>query len=302
MNWVILLAGGSGTRLADESLRRFGYAKPKQFCDFGGGTLLELTLLRARPIAPDHRIVVITTRTHRDEARIILARHPEVQHLEQSRNRDTTAGLLLPILHIRQADPDATLVIMPTDHAVGDAQVFGTALADALALVQSDRQAIAMLGAAPSGLDEGYGWLVPSAETGRWPAVARFREKPPGPELAALRDAGALLNTFVLVAEAATLEGAFARWTPECYAALAATQMDRARVDEAFERLTDSNFSRDVLEHIPQQLRIVPLPVAAAWSDIGTPERLEQVRWLGHRPVHPPHAGPIATSGPQPAA
>lgn len=292
MIWVILLAGGSGTRLAGESLRRYGYAKPKQFCDFGGGTLLELTLERARRFAPDHRIVVVTTRTHRSEARPILDRHPAVQHLEQPRNRDTTSGLLLPILWVRAADPGAKLIIMPTDHAVGDESLFIASLVDALDVVWRDNDAIAMLGAAPGGLDDGYGWVLPAAAAGRCPSVARFREKPPCEEVAGLRAAGALLNTFVLVAWAATLERAFSQWAPESYGALRATQLDPTMIEDTFERLTDSNFSRDVLEHIPQQLRLVPLPEAAGWSDIGTPERLAQVSW------RPPRAARAAREGP----
>lgn len=284
MNWVILLAGGAGTRLADESLRRYGYARPKQFCDFGGGTLLELTLYRARRFAPDRRIVVITTRQHRRDACPIMTRHPRVCHLEQPRNRDTTPGLLLPLMHIRALDPEATVIVMPTDHAVADEVVFASTVEHALEVVENHADAIALLAAEPSGLDADYGWLVPAAGPAvssdeRWPPVAAFREKPLCDEIPRLRAQGALLNTFVFAARAATLEDAFQRWAPQYLEGILATHRDPALLEVTFDVLPNSNFSRDVLQRMPGQLRIVPLPKSAGWSDIGTPERLANARW-----------------------
>ncbi len=313
MNWVILLAGGAGTRLADESLRRYGYARPKQFCDFGGGTLLELTLFRARRFAPDRRIVVITTRQHRRDACPIMTRHPRVCHLEQPRNRDTTPGLLLPLLHIRALDPAATVIVMPTDHAVADEAAFALAVEHALEVVASHEDAIALLAAEPSGLDADYGWLVPAPRSGaapagspgsdteKWPPVASFREKPLGDEIPRLRAAGALLNTFVFAARAATLEHAFQRWAPAYFEGILATHREPSLLEVTFDLLPSSNFSRDVLERMAEQLRIVPLPPSAGWSDIGTPERLASVRWPGPRDEGAPgtfartsHASPRA--------
>jgi len=116
MIWALLLAGGDGSRLAREALRLFGYTKPKQYCDFGGGTLLELPLARARRFAPDRRNVVVTSQTHRADALEVMRRHPEVTHLERPLNRDTTSGILLPVLNVHRLDPDATVIVMPTDH------------------------------------------------------------------------------------------------------------------------------------------------------------------------------------------
>jgi len=279
MVWVILLAGGAGVRLARESVRRYGYPRPKQYCDYGGGTLLELTLARARRFAPDRRIVVITTRPHRGDALEVMKRHPQVVHLEQPRNRDTTSGILLPLLHVRAIDPDAIIIVMPTDHAIAAPGVFSAAVLEGLQVVREGGDRIALLAAEPSGLDEDYGWVVPAAGGGRWPRVARFREKPARDELVGLREAHALVNTFVLVARSATLERAFACWTPDCLETVLAARRDPALFDVAFDLLADSSFSHDVLEHIPEQLRIVPLAKSAGWSDIGTPARLAQAGW-----------------------
>jgi hypothetical protein len=49
--------------------------------------------------------------------------------------------------------------------------------------------------------------------------------------------------------------------------------------------MPSSNVSNDVLEHLPDHLRIVPLPDAAGWSDVGTPERLADVGWETYQPT-----------------
>jgi mannose-1-phosphate guanylyltransferase len=199
---------------------------------------------------------------------------------------------------------------MPTDHAVADEAVFGSAVEHALEAVRSHEDAIALLAAEPSDSDADYGWIVPAmgappgddgvasvARADRWPSVAAFREKPAGDELPRLRAAGALLNTFVFAAKAATLERAFQRWAPQYFEGMVATLSDPALLEVTFDLLPNSNFSRDVLERMAGQLRIVPLPKSAGWSDIGTPERLARARWVpehGVRAIDGPRVHPTA--------
>src|SRR6185436_5545322 len=156
-------AGGDGNRLASASIRRYGYARPKQYCDFDGrGTLLDRTLSRAAHISEEGRIVVVTTRAHRDEADEVLARWPAVARVEQPRNADTTAGIILPLLHVLSQDPGATVVLFPSDHQVRDEVAFVRAATRA-AMVASVRDCVVLLGAEPDGPEEDYGWIVPGS-------------------------------------------------------------------------------------------------------------------------------------------
>jgi mannose-1-phosphate guanylyltransferase len=104
-------------------------------------------------------------------------------------------------------------------------------------------------------------------------SVAAFREKPPVEEVVQLLGAGALLNTFVLAARAQTLIDLVARHVPACWSALSSSWWCRDRLESAYHHLPRSNFSQDVLEHT-DRLRV--MPVAAGWSDVGTPERLRR--------------------------
>ena len=93
-------------RLHAASIARYGYARPKQFCDFDGeGTLLARTIRRALRVVPEHRVVVIATEPWEREAQQSLAEFGRAALVMQPRNLDTTPGLLLPLLHILGVDP-----------------------------------------------------------------------------------------------------------------------------------------------------------------------------------------------------
>ncbi|MFZ5476117.1 MAG: sugar phosphate nucleotidyltransferase [Myxococcota bacterium] len=271
--WVIVLAGGDGRRLESVAVGRYGYARPKQFCDFGAGTLLARTLHRASHVAPPERVVVVTSRHHRPWAAECLAPWPAVRWVEQPSNRDTTPGLLLPLLHVLEADPDATVVVLPSDHFVDDDARFMEAAREAAESVDEEPHAILLLGANPGDDADGYGWIVPAPGAGRWPAVAAFREKPEVEERQRLMERGALVNTFVMVARARAMAALAADYAPEWLAALRVATRDPARLDAVYSVLPPNNWSRVVLEHARERLRLVPLR-EVGWDDIGTPERL----------------------------
>jgi mannose-1-phosphate guanylyltransferase len=300
MTWTIVLAGGAGSRLAEESRRRYGYNRPKQYCDFDGtGTLLEKTLARGRRFADARHTLVVTTRAHRAEAQEILRFYPGIRTIEQPCGRETTPGIALPILHVYGRDPDDLAVLLPSDHHVADEAVFAAAVQRALEAVARHPDRIGVIGAEPGELCEGYGWIVP--KPGLEHHVARFAEKPPSVELAGLRAAGALVNTFVLVGRVRTLAVLIGRHAPGWWRALMTSYPDPAKLDAAFEVLPPSNFSTDVLERIPDRLELIRLDARAGWSDVGTPDRLAHALTpsgapvsVGRRPRQHPDADRLA--------
>ncbi len=277
MTWTIVLAGGTGSRLADACRRRYGYARPKQFCDFdGNGTLLEHTLDRARAFSPSTRIVVVTARAHRAEADEVLRDQGDLVRVEQPCPRDTTPAVSTGLLAVLARDPTAKVIVMPSDHHVADGASFARALEQACAIVDSDPFGIALLGAVPEGPCDGYGWVVPQRTVGAESKVEQFCEKPSAAEAARLIDRGAVVNTLVTVAHATALVRALEQFSPVWWKLLAA-EPDEATLEDAYAKLAGENFSTDVLEHIPHLLRLVRLEADAGWSDVGTPARLDRV-------------------------
>ena len=272
--WTIVLAGGDGTRLASACIGRYGYARPKQYCDFDGrGTLLDRTLARAAQVSNEDRIVVVTTRAHRREADEVLSRWPSVARVEQPRNADTTAGIILPLLHVLAQDPGATVVLLPSDHQVRDEPSFVRATRRAIALA-SEADSVVLLGAQAEGPEEDYGWIVPGPESLAGDcAVESFREKPAPEEVGSRLESGALLNTLVLAAPVYRLVHLVASYAPVPWTLLSGAWDSADAMARAYQKVPPSNFSRDVLERA-SGLRV--LPVDAGWSDIGTPYRLRR--------------------------
>jgi mannose-1-phosphate guanylyltransferase len=270
--WAIVLAGGCGTRLASESVRRYGYARPKQFCDFDGrGTLLQQTIDRATLSVPEDRVVVVTTRACRREARESLDRYPRVVHVEQPVGRDTAPGLLLPLLAVLRADPDSLVVVMPSDHHVASPTRFAQAVGRAARTADAHPHDVVLLGADPDAPEEGYGWIEP-AWGGR---VARFVEKPDRSVVEWLIAHGALINTFVMVGKARAFSGLLARWAPQWWEAVGADAERATVVERAYATLPAVNFSEAVLAPAIRHLRVERLG-AVGWTDVGTPGRLQQ--------------------------
>lgn len=280
--WVVVLAGGDGRRLEEVVARHHGRPRPAPFCDFGTGrTLLSRTLDRAERLTVAARTVVVTNRAHRDEVEAAAALHPRVEWLEEPRNRGTTPAIALAVLWILERDPTARVVVLPSDHDVADADAFVARVDEAVASLDDDPHPALVLGASPEGPVADDGWIVPVDWNGeRWPRVLDFCERPSPARVASLRQRGACLNTFVLVAEAWTLALLVRRHVPAWFRALAGR--DAIRMETAYHTLPASGFSEDVLAQAQDDLRLVPLgPVG--WSDIGTPERLERAGWWAER-------------------
>jgi hypothetical protein len=123
--WAVVLAGGSGRRLAPLTTGLYGHAIPKQFAVLcGHRSLLQQTVKRLEPIVPEDRIVVVVPREHDGLARVQLAGFPALHVLTQPEDRGTGPGLLLPLAWIRQRDPGALVIESPSDHFVPNVRPF----------------------------------------------------------------------------------------------------------------------------------------------------------------------------------
>src|SRR5262245_57084967 len=93
--WVVVLAGGTGSRLAPLTVSADGTCVPKQFYRFGGRpSMLQRTLERARSLAPSARILPVVLEAHRRFWEPEIARIPEDNHVVQPLNRGTGFAIL----------------------------------------------------------------------------------------------------------------------------------------------------------------------------------------------------------------
>ena len=215
--------------------------------------------------------------------------------LLQPVDRGTAAGVLLPVHWIRHRAPDAVVAVFPADHLVREEATFMDQVTQVADFVNEHPECIVLLAVPATAPETQYGWIEPGplvGHAGAAPvrAVRRFIEKP-SPEVAqSCLAAGAAWNTFVFVGKARTLVEAGRRSLPDLHAGLEhLVQAARrgARPDalrRASMALPRANFSRDILQDLPEMLAVRTL-TGVTWCDWGSPRRvIESLEQLGLRP------------------
>jgi mannose-1-phosphate guanylyltransferase len=290
--WALVLAAGQGSRLATLTTVPSGVTVPKQFCSLHDGpSLLDEALSRAEAVTSSRHICSIVAAQHRCWWATALSALLAENVIVQPHNRGTAHGLLLPLLSILERDPNAQLVILPSDHHVCDEDILSQSLRRAVEQLSWRHDEILLLGMIPEEADPQLGYIVPSASDGRGAfTVHHFTEKPSSEQAQALIARGALWNAFTVVCTGQALLALFKRRIPDVVQAMrSALRQDRntngaARAVAAlYERLPDRDFSRDVLQGQESQLRVLPVP-SCGWSDLGTPERVAEA--LGRASWH----------------
>ncbi len=269
----VVLCGGAGTRLWPLSRQAF----PKQFAvEVERASLLDLTLARINRLDGVASCVAVTGEGYR----FMVA---EALHnaglsgsiLLEPVGRNTAPALCAAALQIAGSNPDAIMVILPSDHFVSDTDKFTAAVADAARLAQDGWWVT--LGIRPTKPSSAYGYIEPGTKIiGHDPAcqVSQFLEKPDVEKAEALISAGCVWNAGIFVVKASVAAELVQRHAPEVHDAVQRAVADIA-VDKAFYRLQPEAFSESpsisidyaVLE---KEARVAVLPYEGDWSDLGS--------------------------------
>lgn len=283
--WGIVLAGGEGQRLQRFIRSRYRSDRPKQYCAFTGTrSMLRHTIDRAERVVAPHRLLIVVNHPHLPYAQEELGDRPSETVIIQPCNRETVAGILLPLLHVHHRDPGAVVCIFPSDHFVIEEDRFLDYVKSA-ALVAGCRGLHVLLGADSDRPEAGYGWIEVGEKIGMQGSeelyqVRRFLEKPNGYVAEALYVMRCLWNTLVLVGRADTLLELFQELAPEVFGpfqrirAALGSALEEEAAREVYAKLPTLNFSRAVLERSPQHLGVLRMK-GVYWSDWGEEERIQ---------------------------
>jgi mannose-1-phosphate guanylyltransferase len=262
---------------------------PKQFWRPDGNTsLVEETLVRLAPICPAERTVIVVNDSQREYVRQWPPDRRRGRVVFQPEDRGTAAGVLFGLVPVLVNDPDALVLITPSDHGVAKPDAFRRGILDAVAHVQQ-HDGIVLFGVEPSAAQTDYGWITLdplNVSTGVQPVVS-FVEKPPVDAARRLLSSGAVWNTMVIVARAPALVDLCREHLPDVTAvfveALTLPSLTRdAFLVERYPHLQAADFSRAVLTPAVNLLAYT-WPATIGWTDLGTPERLRN--WLRATPV-----------------
>jgi mannose-1-phosphate guanylyltransferase len=277
--WVLVLAGGEGTRLQDLTREITGAPIPKQYCRLlGEHSLLEATLERARHFAPLERTAVVVNRAHLELGAPQLLQLPRENIFVQPCNRDTGPGLVYSLWCLARMVPYATVVVLPSDHYIGDDRAFARHIKRATQLVDRFPDKVVVLGIRPDYPEAGYGYLTLSHQLrGRERVfhVAGFEEKPSHKLAQRLIARGGLWNSFVMVFRLSRMLQLIQIAAPKEFARMEALQVRRRPLEDAYREMAPWNFSHLVLSRIPAHLLVLQVD-DVHWSDWGTRESIER--------------------------
>jgi mannose-1-phosphate guanylyltransferase len=277
--WSVVLAGGEGSRLAQLTVGPEGRAVPKQYCSVNGGeSLLQKALGRARAVAGSERTLAVVSAEHRCWWSSELIELPESNVVVQPCNRGTACGVMLPLMQVLLRDPEAILLVLPSDHVVTDEATLLDAMRTAAEHARREPDRIVLLGLHPERADTSLGWIAPSPRD-RAPirAVSRFIEKPSREVAEELVREGALWNSFIFAMRAERLYRLFQRALPWMTRMFTYTLVQERggshseRISRLYDRLPQVDFARAVLQEAGEVMRVVAVP-PCGWTDVGTPD------------------------------
>jgi len=209
--FAVVMAGGRGERFWPAGRAD----RPKQLLPlFGEKTMIEETVQRLFPLFAPERVLVIGNLAYVDTLRKLLPL-PVENVIGEPEGRDTAPCAALATALIRRRDPEATMVMLPSDHVVRPAKLFqDTILA---AAEEAQKGVLVTLGVTPTEAATGYGYLQlgKAAAPGFRKALA-FKEKPDRETARKFfQDGNYRWNSGIFIWRCDAVGRAFARYAPE---------------------------------------------------------------------------------------
>ncbi|WP_415918910.1 mannose-1-phosphate guanylyltransferase/mannose-6-phosphate isomerase [Tateyamaria sp. SN6-1] len=271
----VILCGGSGSRLWPLSRKSY----PKQFVELmGPETLFQAAAKRVSGATDDVRFAPVTVLTNSDFRFIVTEQLHAVgvdpgAVLIEPEGRNTAPAILAAALHIAKENPQAIMLVAPSDHVIPDAAAFHEAIRAGLSAVE--RGDLVTFGITATHPETAYGYLELSAPSDGQPVkLSRFVEKPDADTAQSMLEAGNFLwNAGIFLFRASDIIAAFKAHAPDLMEPVQAA-VDEAQVDLGFLRLApepwaqadDISIDYAVMERA-EALSVVPF--SAGWSDLG---------------------------------
>ena len=177
--YAVIMAGGVGSRFWPVSTTEF----PKQFHDMlgTGETLIQKTFSRLSQLIPKENILILTNEAYNA---IVLEQLPMVsqeQIVLEPAMRNTAPCILFASLKIKKLNPNAVVVVAPSDHWIEDEVQFVANLQLSFDLCERE-ETLMTLGILPTFPNTGYGYIeYDKLDSRPIKKVVQFREKPDYP-------------------------------------------------------------------------------------------------------------------------
>lgn len=280
--YAVIMAGGGGTRLWPMSRKD----RPKQLLPLlGEETLFQSTVARLSALFPPQRILVVTVEKQADEMRRQVPEIPGDNYLIEPAPRGTASAVGLAATVLQKRDPQAVMVVLPSDHFIRNRDLFHYLLREALEVAKKDY--LVTLGITPLFPSSAYGYIQqgePVDENFKYPVyrVRKFVEKPD--EKAAqgfLRSRDHSWNSGMFVWRVGVILGEIERQMPALYSVLQQISASWGTAAQAeVLRSTWTNLKSDTIDYgvMERAKQVVVLPAGGlGWNDVGSWDTLFEV-------------------------
>ena len=273
--YALILAGGSGTRFWPLSRN----AKPKQLLNLmGDTTLLNQTINRLEGLVPKENILILTNALQEQAVREVASSLPPENIFAEPAKRDTAPAVALGIGLIAARNPDATMMVLPSDQLIEDTDAYQTVMRDAMSIA-AHNPALVTIGIKPTWACPSFGYIeLGDAAKVDGPAlentpceVTRFREKP-DPELAGkfLAQGNFTWNAGMFIWSVKTVLDELTRHTPELAEFIGEISQSSdivQTVADKFPTLTPISIDYALME---KASRVLNIQANFDWDDVGS--------------------------------
>lgn len=271
--YCVIMCGGVGSRFWPYS--RAG--RPKQFIDFygTGKSLLQMTVDRIAGIVPEQNIILMTNAAYADIiGEQLPALKPDQILLEPAR-RNTAPCIAWAAYHIAARNPEARIMVTPSDHLIVNTEEFRSRVVDAFDFIDT-RDAILTMGIKPNRPETGYGYIqVDSHYEGNFNTVKTFTEKPNAELARVFLDSGEFYwNSGMFFWSAGTILDALRQHAPDIASIFDlapdafGSEHDETRfINAQYASCPSISIDFAVMEKAPN---VFVQTVDFGWSDLGT--------------------------------
>lgn len=266
------MAGGIGSRFWPASRT----ARPKQFLDIlgVGKSLIQLTYERFLKLCPKENIYVVTNGMYKNLVQEHLPALTDNQILCEPSRNNTAPCVAYTAFKIQALNPEANLVVTPSDHIILDGDNFNQTVEKALQFT-ADKNALLTLGIKPTRPDTGYGYINYELKGDEGiHKVIRFTEKPQLEKAKTFLASGDYLwNAGIFIWRTSSILKAFQQYAPQIYQILSAggscynTPEEQSFIDEYYPTTPRISVDFAIME---KAQNIFTIPSDFGWSDLGT--------------------------------
>ena len=271
--YAIIMAGGIGSRFWPISRT----SHPKQFIDIlgTGKTLIQNTYDRFLKICPKENIYIVTNENYSDLVKNQLPGIADQQILTEPVMRNTAPCIAYGCFKIESINPNASIVVAPSDHLILDEAAFITTIEKSLKIA-SENQCLITLGIKPSRPDTGYGYIQYTDQIldEDFHKVKTFTEKPTLDIAKTFIQSGDFLwNAGIFIWSAEAILKAFNRYLPEMNEIFADARPvynsdnEKRHIHKAYQQCTNISIDYGIMEKADN---VYVLPSEFGWSDLGT--------------------------------